>query len=106
MNAGAARHRITIEEISDARESTYGDVSPTATTFARVWAYVEEQGGRELYRAQQVQPELTHLVKIRHLAGVTPKMRILYDETRYLNIAAVVKDTKRHWLTLHCVEAV
>lgn len=104
--AGKARNYVTIQTISDTRETTYGDVTPTPTTFARCWAYVEEQGGRELFRAQQVQPNLTHLVRVRHVAGVTPKMRVLYDETRVLNIESVVQDAKRQWLTLNCVEAV
>lgn len=106
MNAGAARNYVTIQTISDTRETIYGDVTPTPTTFARCWAEVQEQGGRELFRAQQVQPSLTHLVKVRHLNGVTPKMRVLYDETRVLNIESVVPDAKRQWLTLNCVEAV
>lgn len=106
MSIGAKNRYVTIQRISDTRETTYGDVTPTPTTFARVWAEVQEQGGRELFRAQQMQPMLTHWLKIWHLPGVTPKMRVLYDETRVLNIESVVPDAKRKEMVLNCIEAV
>lgn len=77
------------------------------------WAKIDTQGGREFYRARSVDNSLTHELTVYWNVGITPKMRVRFDDpiegvTRYFSIEAVVsKDPGRNWvLLLHCKEVV
>ena len=49
---------------------------------ATVWAAVDPVSGREYYAAEQAQSEVTHKVRLRYRAGVTPGMRVLLGQRR------------------------
>lgn len=74
-------------------------------TFDHMWGSVEPLSGRELYNAAQVQPDVTHMVKMRYRAGVAPKMRIQHD-ARTLDILSITNREERNIeLELMCKEA-
>ena len=77
MEAGKLRHRITIQNPPAARNE-YGEEEQDSddwTDFKTVWAAITPLSGRELWNAQQSQPDVTHRIEIRYLAGVTSKQR-------------------------------
>lgn len=112
MRAGKLNKRITLEYRQEQKESDYGGVRSIPKVFASAWASIEPMGGRENWRAMQVNPELTHEVRIRYLPDVTSKMRVKYvdsktDRTRYFNIVSVLTpEERRQEMRLHCVEEV
>jgi SPP1 family predicted phage head-tail adaptor len=74
--------------------------------FAEDWAWIRPLSGRELWQAQQVQPQVTHKVTIRFRTGVTPAMKVRYAG-RDLNIFAVLNLEERdEQLELQCFEKV
>ena len=84
MKAGSLRHKVTIQRVSQTLDSSRQTVD-LWTKVDDVWAAVEPLTGRELVNAQQIQPDVTHLVKIRYRDDVTAKMRVLHG-SRVLNI--------------------
>ena len=103
MRAGKLRHRITIEERLETQEAT-GEPVWEWVPFADVWASIEPISGREFFAAQQVQSTVSTRIRIRHLEGVTQKMRVNYNG-RYYAIEAVIRVMERdREIHLMCVE--
>lgn len=85
--AGALRHRVTIEQVTETQD-TFGATVVTWSPFAVRWSALEPLTGREFFQAQQVNAEVSHTLRCRHIAGVTPKMRVRLG-ARLFDIAAV-----------------
>lgn len=103
MRAGDLPHRVELQRATGVRNEV-GEEEQTWTTIAQLWAGVKPLSGRELWNAQQVQPDVTHEVSMRFYPGVTPKMRIKF-RTRILNIVSAVNvDENDTELRLVCVE--
>lgn len=89
MKAGRLNTRVTIEQVTETREST-GSVTRAWATLATVWAEIMPLKGREFYAAQAVQAEADVKIRIRRRTDVTEKMRVdaggvLHDIRAVLN---------------------
>lgn len=107
MQAGKLRERVTIQQEVVTRDTFGAEVNPW-TDVATVWASVRpgSSGERFISAADQVQATITHTVRIRYRAGLTPKMRLKW-EGRYLGIQSVVEpDGRTRELVLLCLEIV
>lgn len=105
MRVGQLRHRVTIQTATETRDAI-GGVIAAPSTFATVWASVEALQGREYLAAQQVNAEVDHRIRIRYLAGVTPKMRVAFG-ARLFDVQAVLNpDGRNRELHLMAQEAV
>jgi SPP1 family predicted phage head-tail adaptor len=82
LNPGDLRHRIVIEQYTETQDST-GQPTRGYTTFATSRASIEPLGGRELFDAQSVMPEANTRIRLWYLAGLTEKMRILFEGVYY-----------------------
>lgn len=71
------RHRLTI--IADESDTLDADGHKMANEQAvgRVWGSVEPLRGNELWRAQQVQPEVALRVRMRYRMGMTSTRRLI-----------------------------
>lgn len=108
VKAGTLRHRVAIEQPPTPAADEYGHNDETRDwiVFATVWAAVVPLSGREFWRAESVQSDLTHTVTTRWLDGVTPQMRVRHND-RLLNIDSVIDvGERRKELQLMCKEAV
>lgn len=107
LDAGRLDKRVSIQRATEATGSG-GTLSITWADSARVWAEVAPGSGREFFAAQQLMPELSHVITIRHTTGVTPKHRVVYvsnGTTRTFAIHAVNDPMERHeQLVLFCSE--
>lgn len=108
MQAGRLRHRGVIEHLG-AKSDTVSDSGESQaewTEFKTVWMSIEPLRGRELFAAQEYHNETTVRIRMRFLEGVTPKMRVLYED-KYYPILAIVDPGLRHReLELMCTEGV
>ena len=86
MKAGRLRHEITIQQVSETKD-TYGGVDKSWSTFATVRAEIKPLSGREYFANEQQNSTISHKVAIRYLAGVTAKMRVLFG-SRTLEIVS------------------
>jgi SPP1 family predicted phage head-tail adaptor len=103
MRAGALRHRVEIQSRSMSLSDT-GSPSYTWSRHARAYADIQPNTGRESEIASEIAAVQTHLVRIRYVQGVTPRMRILWG-TRTFDINSVVNVGERgRELQLLCTE--
>ena len=107
MQAGKLRERVTIQRETVTRDSFGAEVNPWKDV-TTVWASVRPgaSGERFISAADQMQATITHTVRIRQRAGISPKMRLLWG-TRKLDIQSVVDpDGRRREVLLLCEEIV
>ncbi len=112
MKVGRLRHRIVLQQRADA-ENASGEVIPTWTDLARVWASIEPVSGREYFAAQQVSAEITARITIRYRSGVNAAGRVLHQtnqsdspaEYDVYDIITALEDPviNKRWITLLCV---
>jgi SPP1 family predicted phage head-tail adaptor len=99
------RHRVTIEEpVRTGDEGGGADISwaPVVT----VWAEIQPKTGREVFESDQLGGRVTHDVRMRFRAGVTPKMRIVHNG-RSFDVRFVVNVGERgEWLICACEEVI
>lgn len=108
MQAGALRHRITIEQRVDEVDSDDGALDESwAHAFGPISAEIVALSGRELIAAQAVQSKISTRIRIRHRPGVVASMRALHRGVIY-NIAAVIPDPTSgvDYMTLMCESGV
>ncbi|MCI0349391.1 MAG: phage head closure protein [Acidobacteriales bacterium] len=104
MRAGTLRQRISIEQPAET-QNDFNEPVVTWSLYATRWAEVVPLSGEERLIAQQVNAEVTHRVRLRYLAGVTTKMRIVH-KGRVLDINTILnQDERRAMLELLCKEA-
>lgn len=112
MKVGRLRHRIILQQRSDA-ENAEGEVVPGWTDLAEVWGSIEPVSGREYFAAQQVNAEVTTRIVIRHLTGVNAAGRVLHQTNPgnspatydTYDIISALEDPVigKRWITLLCV---
>lgn len=105
MKIGKLRNRITIEQVVETQDLD-GSVLESWSFFVNAQASIEPISGREYFAAQSTQAEVTHRITMRYLAGITPKMRIVYG-TRIFEILSVINVQERNReLQLMCRESI
>ena len=90
MQSGKMRTPITVQTYTDSIASN-GETTKTWTTFATAYAEIRPVSGKELAMAGKVQAELSSVIKIRFLTGLTSRMRIV-SGTRTFEIVSIVPD--------------
>jgi len=107
VGAGSRSRRVSIQSSTAIRSPTTGEASRTWTTYATRWARISPMTGSERWRAQQVQPEVSHKVTLRYdaqLSSMSPKHRILFG-SRVMEILAIInKDEANAELECLCKE--
>ena len=105
MKIGKLRHKITIQEYSATRDS-FGAQIEGWNDKASVFASVTPICGKEYFASQQLNAEVTTKITIRYLAGITPKMRVMFGN-RIFDILSVLNFEERNIeLNLMCKESV
>ena len=85
MRSGQLRHRITFQEQVETSDSM-GGVTVSWQDYKDAWAGIYPLRAQEMVNSGQLEHEITHKVRTRYISGITAKMRIMFDSTRYLNI--------------------
>lgn len=105
MKVGRLRDRLTIQTYTAAYNS-YGETTKSWSTFATVFAGIRPVTGREYLMAEKDQGEISHVITIRFLSGVLPKMRAT-DGIRTFEIVSALPDrTNKKMMQLYCNEKV
>jgi SPP1 family predicted phage head-tail adaptor len=108
IRAGELRHSVVIQ--TNTESQSYGELTDSWGTFATVSASIEPLSGREFFDSRHTGAELTHRVRMRYLAGVTPKMRVSYTDpdagARLFDIQEVIDVKELRRVTLLMVKEV
>ena len=93
MKAGQLKHRITFQTPVETHGSS--GLVTTYEDFKEAYAGIYPIRAYELVSMGKLEHEITHKVRTRYVSGVTAKMRIVFDSTRYLNIKQVINPDER-----------
>ena len=105
MRAGALRHQIIIQSVTEVPDAS-GSPVESWSTFATVSAAYEPAFGSEGVKEDQEQATVNVKFRVRFLSGVVPKMRVSFD-SRLFDIQSVIDVGGRgKQLHLMCVENV
>ncbi len=109
MQAGALRHRVTVQARTDTPDGKGGFVEGTATVCARVPAQITPLSGRELERAMQIDPRSTHQVVMRYRPDVQARQMLIFhdgltDRTFEIVGTPTDEDELHRQLTMLCKE--
>jgi len=99
MRTGKMRHLVTLQNlvVGSPQQLPTGEPDEAWTAFATdIWADIQPLRGRELIAAQAVASEVTGTIRIRHVAALTAKSRVLFG-TRIYDILAAVNPGERNW---------
>lgn len=104
---GDLRHRIRIEAPSTAQDASTGEPAHAWILFAERWAAVESfpSASAETFEGAQRIARARTIFSIRHLAGVVPRMRIVWEGRPY-DVVDVARDGRSHDLTITAEELV
>lgn len=104
MAAGQLRHRVKVQDKSNARDASGGIVEEWRTLVTR-WADIEPLKGRELFSAQEVDGRITHRVTMRHYPGLQATQRLLYGARVFNILTPPIDVDERHILSqMLCME--
>lgn len=103
MRAGRLNTKITIESKTETIDSV-GDPVNTWATYAEAWAEVRTQSGKEFIRARELHSELTHVLTLRWISGVTTDMRVNNNGAYYNILSVFDPTTRKRELRLYCNE--
>lgn len=103
INAGDLTDRIVIEQATVSRNDV-GESVLSWATFATVWADVQALSGREAERYGEIVGFTGHKVTIRALPGIKTAMRVIYENTRTLEIGAINEYERGWYMELICTE--
>ncbi len=89
MNIGKLRHRVTVQQMTETRDTT-GEVIETWTDVATRWAYVEPMRSSEKDKRGIEAVENTYKVTLRYQAGLVTTARRLVYNGQLLDIESVI----------------
>ena len=105
INPGELRHRITFQKLNNS-QNEYGEISEFWEDILNIRAGIYPISGKEFFAAETVNSEITHKVKIRYVEGLTPNMRINFNN-RIFSIESIINfQEKNIELQLLCKELI
>ena len=102
MNAGKLRKLITIQQQSATNDEYGAQIISWSSFGIDRWADVEPLQGREYFAGQQFNSKVDTKFILRYVAGVTPKMRILYNSLSYDIESVINVDERNRELQIMC----
>jgi len=106
LSAGRLRHRVTIEKPVEDQDPVTGEITRDwRAVFTDLPAAIEPVSVREFIAAQQTQSQITTMIVIRYVTGLTANMRIRHGATIY-NPSGFLPDkvSNAEYLTVPCTE--
>ena len=99
MDIGRMKHRITFQVQDLEQEETWNDILST-------WANINPISGKEYYSAETINSDLTHKIRLRYRKGITPDMRVIYNDRIFYIISVINEYEKNTMLQLMCRELI
>ena len=109
MRAGPLRHRVEIQEATEAQDAHGQMIESWARLGDPRWAQIRPMSGREIYDAETPRADVTHEITMRHhSAALTPKHRIrrIRDGRVFTIVSAVNYDERNRRTVVMAREAV
>lgn len=94
---GRLDRRITIQQPTLTKDEYGQETKPTWSTFATVWAEMDDRSGSEGFKADQLTATRNTVFTIRWIDGLRETMRILYNY-RYYDIQSIKSPDRKRTL--------
>jgi len=102
MNIGAMSEFITVQQRSSTVDAL-GQAVETWADVASMWAQAEPLRGREYFAAGEMQSGAEVRFRLRHQAGITAAMRVVWRGTAHAIVGTPIDvDGRRRVLELMC----
>ncbi len=99
MRSGRLDRRIIIEQNTNTSPNTHGDVVPSWSTLATVWAEIKPIRVNERFQGQQELAQAEYKIYIRYRTDLDPKMRIQYN-SEYYDILGIMEIGRKKGLEI------
>ena len=100
MDPGKLNKRITFQlQDLDLEDEDWKDIATT-------WASINPISGKEYYSAETINSDLTHKIRLRYRKGITPDMRVIYNDRIFYIISVINEYEKNTMLQLMCRELI
>ena len=83
----------------DSEDEDWKDIATT-------WANINPISGKEYYSAETINSDLTHKIRLRYRKGITPDMRVIYNDRIFYIISVINEYEKNTMLQLMCRELI
>lgn len=90
--------QITVENLTETQDA-FGELDASWSTFATVYAFLEDRPGVEKYEAAKETAFSKTFFLIRYRSDLTEKMRVLF-EGKYYDIISIEEITRRRYTRL------
>jgi len=109
IKSGKLRFRVNIQRVTQTVDAV-GQPGESWATLATVWAdinsYSSLANGREFTQADAIAANVSHIVKMRYYAGLTPKDRIQYGSRIFEIVSLANTDERNRETVAYVLEAV
>ena len=96
MRSGQLRHRVTIRKPVETQNSYGEPIVRWQDVATGVWASIEPLSGREFMAAKQLVSEIEVRIRIRYLAGLSAKMKIVDANSNSYLIESIINIEERN----------
>lgn len=103
IGAGQLTKRVILQAPSVTKAAD-GAETVTWTTLSTIWAEIASSGGREFWQAKQANAEISHMVRIRYRARMSPRFRIVHGGRVFQVLSVINPDEGQTDLILLCKE--
>ena len=103
--AGQLRHQVILRRDATSTSNTFNETVKTGNDdLGTVWASINSLQGREFENSSITVSELTHIIMIRFIDGLTTNHRVIFD-SRIFEIVSIKNIEEREaLLRLECKE--
>jgi SPP1 family predicted phage head-tail adaptor len=112
FSRGDLRHYVRVERLTAVldtagnviQDPTTGQIETEWTLLRSIWAQIRPLSAREYLAAQQIQSQVSSVIKIEFASDIDATMRIVDEFGVIYNIAGLIPDpdSNREWLNLPC----
>jgi len=106
FHVGEMRERITIQEAASTKDGFGQPIRSWSNRYANQPAKWIPVAGTETIRGRSVEAGITALFQIRHVEGVSPKMRVVHSSGTYGVQYVKPIGGRTRYIELHCKQAV
>lgn len=104
MRLGNLRDKVTLQQLIETPDDNVGTIRKFKD-IKRIWASIDPAKGNSYYLNQQIDADITHIVRIRYIDDITAENYFIYWNFKRYRVRQVknIYEFDR-WLELYCEE--
>lgn len=103
MESGKLRNKLFLQSSTESRDAI-GGVTDSWATIATVYGSIVRKSDKEMIESDRLTQTVTHTIRIRYYAGVTPSYRLLFGSRVFSIIKVNDMGERNRTMVLDCIE--